>query len=295
MENIELSSLDLKYENYRLKHRAEEMRLLNSIRQRGIEDPLEIIDTGDKKILVNGFKRYRCAKKLNIGIVSVVTIERDEVKAILGLIQISNNKKLNILEQARFIRDLRDTHKMQVSDIAEELSKSTGWVSMRLGLFNDIGGTIEKKLFSGVFPVYVYMYTIRHFMRMKDVKKQDIEDFMEAVSGKKLSTRQIDQLAHGFFGGSQWLRDQIIHGKLHLALEQLKQIPENSEGCTEFERIMLKDLNLIRKYMLRIMSKSHDKRLKTNNFFAQANILSEGIVNSLGVFKKTVKEFYDRT
>jgi hypothetical protein len=41
---VELSSLDLRYESFRLKQAALEERLLGSIAQRGIEEPLEGVE-----------------------------------------------------------------------------------------------------------------------------------------------------------------------------------------------------------------------------------------------------------
>ena len=46
-EIVELSSLDLRYEGHRLRDDAREARLLASIAERGIEEPLEGVDTAD--------------------------------------------------------------------------------------------------------------------------------------------------------------------------------------------------------------------------------------------------------
>ena len=51
-------------------------------------------------------------------------------------------------------------------------------------------------------PVYSYMVTLRPFMRMNDVTPQEIENFMRAVAGAKLSIREIELLAHGYFRGT---------------------------------------------------------------------------------------------
>jgi len=40
-ESVELSSLDLRYEGYRLRDDAREARLLASIAERGIDEPLQ--------------------------------------------------------------------------------------------------------------------------------------------------------------------------------------------------------------------------------------------------------------
>ena len=58
-ENVELSSLNLRYEGYRLRDDATEARLLASIAERGIEEPLEGVDTPQHRFLLNGFKRCR--------------------------------------------------------------------------------------------------------------------------------------------------------------------------------------------------------------------------------------------
>src|SRR5438874_4776497 len=60
---------------------------------------------------------------------------------------------------------------------------------MRLGLRAEMSPWVREKIFSGAFPVYPYMHALRQFMRMNGVHKQDIEEFVLALSGKKLSVR----------------------------------------------------------------------------------------------------------
>ena len=51
-ETVELSSLDLRYEGHRLRDDAREARLLASIAERGIEEPLEGVDTSAARFLL---------------------------------------------------------------------------------------------------------------------------------------------------------------------------------------------------------------------------------------------------
>lgn len=294
-KEVELSAFDLRYESYRMRNRALERQLLSSIAERGIEEPLEGADVGEQKILLNGFKRYRCARRLKIGYVPYLSLGDDEATAILGLIRTSNNKTLGILEQARFIDDLRNLHKMNVADIAETLSRSKAWVSMRLGLIGEMSEKMRQEIFSGAFPVYPYMYCLRQFMRMNGIAKKDVEEFILAVSGKKLSVRQIEQLAHGYFRGPDWFREEVRNGNFALLLERMKQVPEDADGCNAFERVILKDLEIVQKYIQRVISKSNSPRLKTRSFCAQANLLAAGILSRTNAFTKTLKELYDRT
>ena len=81
------------------------------------------------------------------------------------------------------------------------------------------------------------------------------------MGGKKLSVRDIERLAHGYFRGPDWFRKEIRNGNLALPLERMKQVPEDPEGCNEGERVLLRDLEMVGKYMKRVTAKSHDPRL----------------------------------
>jgi len=196
---------------------------LGQIVQRGIEEPLEGVNVEGRSVLLNGFKRYRCARKLNIAMVPYESLGTDEVVGILNLLRVSNNKALGILEQAAFVDELKNIRKLSVAEIAEELSRSKSWVSMRVGLISEMSPKVRSLLFSGKFPVYSYMYLLRQFMRMNSIASEEIERFVEAVSGKHLSVREIEQLAHGYFRGPESFRREIESGNLALPLEQMQQ------------------------------------------------------------------------
>ncbi len=84
--------------------------LLASIAQRGIEDPLEGVDTPDGRFLLNGFKRYRCARKLGIDCVPYVSLGEEEAAGILQLMRSRPTRRCRLLEQARFVVDLLTVH-----------------------------------------------------------------------------------------------------------------------------------------------------------------------------------------
>jgi len=290
---VEVSDFDLRYENCRLKQAAVEERLLGSIAERGIEEALEGGDAGEKRILLNGFKRYRCARKLRIETVPYVSLGEDEAAGIIGILRISNDKALSILEQAAFIDELKNTRSMSVAQIALELSRSKGWVGMRLGLIVGMSAKVRQKLFSGAFPVYSYMYTLRAFMRMNGGEKE-VEEFVTAVSGQRLSVREIELLARGYFRGPDALRAEIRQGNLALPLERMKEASAGEQGCSELEAGVLRDLEVTQKYMLRVMGRGEDERLASRAFHAQAQLLTSGILSREAGFIRSVRRLHDR-
>lgn len=295
IRQVEISSFDLRYERCRLKSDVTEKALLSSLLDHGIRDPLRGVETkGGCRILLDGFKRYRCAKKLSIGIVPYHCLGEDEAFGIITLLRIANAKSLNILEQARLIDELKTIHKMSISQIAGLLEKSKGWVGMRVGIIGQMSPAIMDKVFSGQFPVYSYMYTIRSFIRMNAVSKQDVDVFVKSVAAKGLSIRDIEILANGYFKGGEGIRQQIRNGNITWGLSRLKQSSVRAD-CTQVEQRMLKDLEIAQKYMQRVINKSKDERHKTPAFNAQANLLTGGILRQMNIFFESVKELHDKS
>lgn len=294
MTEIELSSLDGRYEGHRLRDRTAEARLLAGIAERGIAEPLEGVDEGERHVLLNGFKRWRCAHKLGLAIVPYQSLGADAALGIVALLRASNDRALGLLEQAGFVDELKRVHALGVSEIATALSRSKAWVSLRLGLVAELPPLVREKLFAGAFPVYAYMYSVRPFMRINKVGREDVERFVEALSGKRLSVREIEYLAHGYFRGAEALREQIRTGNVTLPLGTLKRADQPSGGGTLFEQAMLRDIEIAGKYLQRVSAKSRDPRLASAAFRAQAQLLLGGLLSHAPVFLESVRELHDR-
>jgi predicted transcriptional regulator len=246
VRDIELSSLDLRYEGFRLKEPAVEGRLLASIAQRGIDEPLEGVEVQEVKILLNGFKRLRCARKLCLATVPYGSLGQDEVEGIVSLLRTSHKRVLSILEEAAFVTELKNTRQMNVAQIASELSRSKAWVNVRLGLLIGMSEKVRQKLFSGAFPVYAYMNPLRHCMRITGVTQAQVDEFVLALSGHGLSVREVEKLAHACFRGPDSLRQEILKGNFALPLQQMQQAAKSCPECSDFERILLEDLEKTR-------------------------------------------------
>ncbi len=295
IEKIEIIDFDLRYEKFRLKSKKIERALLESIIEHDILEPLKGIDSKDgKKILLDGFKRYRCAKKLHIGIVPYRSFGSDEPLGIVKFIRTSIARPLTILEQAKMIKELQKVHGLLPGDIAGLLQKSKAWVSMRAGIFDEMSEYVAKRVFDGDLPVYSFMYTLRKFIRINSITTNEIDEFVKLIAGKGLSIRDIALLADGFFKGSDHLRQQIRNGNITWGLNQLKKTSSLINECTTAEQRMLKDLELVQRYMQKITCEIRDDSLGNTAFQAQAGILVKGIINITDNFITAVRGLYDR-
>ncbi len=294
-ETVERTSLDLRYQTYRLRNDTAEARLLASIAERDIEQPLSGVDTPQGRLLLDGFKRYRFATKLGIECMPYVSLGEEEAEGIATLVRVTKQKTLSILEQARFVVELLSMHDMSIADVAERLSRSKAWVSMRRGLLQEMSQTVQEILFRGAFPVYSYMVTLRPFMRMNGVAQSELARFIQAVAGQRLSVREIELLAHGYFRGPASLREAINQGNWKWSLEQMQTVPEDPEGCNDVERGLLRELERLLKSMQCVMTRCDDPRLQTRAFHAQANLLVASLLSRRESFFKKMEEFHDRS
>lgn len=292
---IEIGDLDLRYEHLRVKKKAEEGRLLSSIAERGIEDALEGVDVDGAHVLLNGFARYRCARKLGISVLPYLSLGGDEAAGIVQLLHRPKHNTLTILEEAGFVHELKKVQGLNVAQIVERVGRSKAWVCNRLKLMREVSDSVRNKLFAGAFPVYAYMQIVHPFMRVNSINKKDMDEFVGSLSGKKLSVRDVELLAHGYFRGPESFREQIRTGYVVESLGQLKEIPDDPDGCSDFERGVLRDLEAVSKYMQRVMGKSENQRLKSHSFFAEANLLTADLLSRKSAFYESMRQLHDRS
>ena len=139
------------------------------------------------------------------------------------------------------------------------------------------------------------MCTLRPFIRIHGIQPADVDEFVKSVSGKNLSIRSIELLAQGYFKGPDALRGQIKSGHITWALSRLKDSLSHSADCSQLENVMIRDLEIVSKYMQRVSAKARSLKFKTNAFFAQANVLSGGILRQTDSFLKAIRDLYDRS
>ena len=294
-ETVERTSLNLRYQTHRLRDNAHETRLLASIVERGIEQPLEGVDTSQGRFLLNGFKRYRCATKLGMECLPYVCLGDEEAEGIASLMQVGKDKPLSILEQARFVVELLTMHGMSVADVAEILSRSKAWVSMRRGLLDEMSATVQEILFRGALVSDNKAAPGLRRMGTNGVTSQEIERFMQAVAGTHLSVREIEMLAQGYFRGPAALREEIDQGNWKWSLEQMQAVGDDPKGCSDFELALLRDLERLLKSIGRVMAHCDDQRLQTRAFHAQANLLVARLLSGQESFFKKMDKAYNGT
>jgi hypothetical protein len=267
---------------------------LASIAREGIREPLAGAVVDSVCVLLDGFKRYRCAYQLHVERVPFVRLGADEATAIVALLSQARRSRLSVLEEARFLDELK-ARRMSLAEMADALGRSKAWVSVRLGLLEAMSPVVREKVFGGQLPASSWIYSIAPFRRLNGVTVGQVDEFVGAVSGHGLSVRQIEQLAHGYFRGPESFRQELRSGHLTLLLQQMAAVPVDPDGCSEFERILVGDLEQIQKHAQRVATKSQDRRLQSRAFFVQCHLLTSSLLSRSPGFLKLLKQLHDRT
>lgn len=300
MSEAEIHDISRKYESFRLRDRSREKYLLQSILEHGVLKPLQCVqvDTEEYRyVLLDGFKRLRCCDKLKLCVVPVISLGTDEAGCILHLLRSSNERNLNTLEQARFVDQLYNRCGLSVSEIADALECSKAWVSVRLGMIGEMSEAVRAAVFSDRFPLRSYMYTLRQFTRVNSIPAKAVDRFVTAVAGKRLSARDVDRLAYGYFRGGERLACQIERGNLEWTLRQMKsREPSHGAGdqLSEAEWTVIRDLELAQKYLSRLRHGLLRDDLCSRAFRAQASLLCEGLVSMIDQVIPRLRELYEK-
>lgn len=300
-DTIELSDIDLRYEHLRIKDSVREYSLQSSIMEQGILEPLCILVLSDTvHVLLDGYKRYRCAVRLRLLNIPTITWEYDAAVGILKLLKFSSGNRLTAIEEAGLVNELHLVHKLSLVEIGGRLERSVSWVSLRLGLMQEMSADVREKIFSGQFPVRSYMYSLRHFTRVKSsVSKAMVSTFVGCVSGKGLSGRDIDRLAHAYFKGGAIMKSQIEAGQLDWTLRQLKE-RDNKQAVShdttgDAEKCVLSQLETIHVNVIKLSSGLKNTCLTRECFLNRALKKVLNLLKSYEDFNHTLREFYDST
>ena len=284
---VEIDQIDTRYELYRLPNRKQEKDLLSLIQRQGVTRPFKVISKGDRYILLDGFKTYRCALSLKIAIVPITIIGKSEEEGILTFLRISNTNPLHMLEEAKLVDELYNVYKLNVRTIAFDLDRSVGWVSARIGIIKEISIYAQEQVFRGNIPVSSIMYTLRQFKRLNKLSNSKIDEFIKIVSGKNLSCREIDKLAHTWFHGTEEVKRQVKEGDLAWTLERSKVNTSVEISSPDTEDRIIHDLKIVRKYMGRIIYKL-PLMPKPNSIMASLDILAEGLDDQIARFREVL-------
>lgn len=296
MHFIEIDSIDIRFSHARHKNPVVERKLIDSIRARGILDALQGVPEGNSFVLLDGFKRYRCARKLSINQIPVEYIGTDTVSGLLFLLRRSVASGVTAIEQSALIEELHNKYGLSIYEIAVQLDRSPSWVSVRFGMIEQLSPLVKEKIMSGAFPVRAYLYGLKGFTRVHKISSGEIDACVESLSGKRLSTRDLYILTRAYFKGAEAIRNLITDGDVHQALRILKNTQAYNTASFSSQQLQcIENCRSISSTIDWILRNDPRKLLTGAEFSNEINVWCTALLRSIGPFHDIIRELYERT
>lgn len=161
--------------------------LAESIREKGIIQPILVRKTGDTYTIVAGERRFRAAKQERLKTVPVIVRQFTEQEVLeISLIENIQRKDLNPIEQAEGYKRLCDEFGATQEQIAKSLGKSRPVVTNKIRLL-----TLSERILS-----YIRRGKLSegHARLLLSVNEELRDDLAQEAADKALSVRELEKL-----------------------------------------------------------------------------------------------------
>ena len=212
--NLEFHQLDRRYESLRRKQPKHERDLLASLGDRGQQVPIVVVALQEKPLkeapqrflVIDGFKRLRCLKRLGADTVHATLWDLPESEALLLDRSQRDSQRLTQLELGWLLATLRDQG-LELLELAKRFDKSPSWVSRHLALVEDLPLPVQEHVRRGAIPAHAAM---RHLVPIARKHKKDCLRLACAMAGLKLTSREIGQLCSAWLDGTSQVRERLL-------------------------------------------------------------------------------------
>jgi len=155
IEEVALDDLDLRFAPLRLHSPADVARLRASVQREGIRQPVLAatdVEAG-RRVLVDGFKRVRVARELEIGRLAVTLLALDTPTALAAMLR-SNaaHRGMTVIEEGWIVRTMCREHGLTQASAGALLGHDQSWVSQRLRLVEQLDDALKDDLRLGLLP-----------------------------------------------------------------------------------------------------------------------------------------------
>ena len=189
-----------KYQQRKIFDEASLEDLTNSIKQRGMIQPIIVRNSNNEKAkyeIIAGERRWLAAQKAGLHNVPVVVTEADDLKSLeFAIVENVQRHDLNPLEEAQGYKRLIDDFSYDQEKVSKFIGKSRSYITNSLRILTlpeDVMKLIEKqKLSAGHAKILVGLENAS-FVANKIIEKKlsvrQTENFVKLFKGKKLRSK----------------------------------------------------------------------------------------------------------
>jgi len=230
---LELQQLDERYQCTRVQGVDRDAHLLASLAESGQRFPVVVVvdrEAANRFVLIDGFKRVRCLRRLHRDTVEATVLDMTVADALVFARHGKSAEGHSALEQGWLLVVLTEQFRMSPCELATRFGRSESWVSRRLSLVRELPVEIQDHVRRGAIGAHAAM---KYLVPMARTNAIDCVRLAGAVAGKKLSTREIGVIYSGWRNGRGTGRERVIENPiLYLRSQQAQANPERFDTTT---------------------------------------------------------------
>jgi len=207
INEVDIHLLDLRYSHTRIKNEKILVTLTNSIRAYGQIVPALVVSEQDRYTLIDGYKRLAALKICGHDCISIQIMDTEESSSLVLLLAQNNEYKLEAIEQAALIQELRERFRFSFSEIGERLGRSKSWVKRRLDLVESLPDEVHQAVMTGKLSSWA---ASRILVPLARANEEDCLKLTSKIIDNPLSTRELVNLYKHYGKSNRKVRDRII-------------------------------------------------------------------------------------
>ncbi len=207
---LEFHQLDRRWEHLRVRHPAQQRRLLASLAEAGQQTPIVVVAAEgqvDRYLVIDGYKRIAALEQLGRDTVAAVVWPMGEAEALLLDRSLRFSAHETALEQGWLLAELEQRFGYGLDELARRFDRSVSWVSRRLALVELLPEAIQQQVREGKISAHIAM---KFLVPVARISLKDCQRMAAWLAQHPCDTRQAGQLYTAWRDGSAVMRQRVL-------------------------------------------------------------------------------------
>jgi ParB/RepB/Spo0J family partition protein len=259
IEEIECHQIQLSLKDCRVDGNKGIEELKRSLAEDGQQQPVVVCrGQADGWVLLDGYRRYEAMRRLGKDLILAEIWACPEAEGTLRMLGRETGRSRSVLEEARLVQQLVETHGCSKEEVAKRLGKSPRWVRSRLALIHDV----EESWWEGIGKGKLSSWSVsRVLLPLKRINHDHAEKLVGAMEKEAFTTRELETWFRHYQNSTRRQRErQVENPGLFLQVlaneqsrEEAKQQRAGPEGeCIKETEMLLAISRRLRHRLIKI-------------------------------------------
>lgn len=224
-KEVEIGQLELRFSHTRIRRPEALAAMIASLERYGQRSP-GVVAGESPMVLVDGYLRAAALSRLGRDTILVEQWSCDEAEALLQMLLRKQDRRLEALEEAWLVRELRERYGLSQEKISALLGRHQSWVSRRLFLLDSLSEEILESVRQGAVSAWS---AARVLAPMARAMPEHAKALAATLAREPLATRELALLWKHYQGANRKQREKMIESPA-LFVKALRSRVEEDEA-----------------------------------------------------------------